>query len=75
MPFIGRMCSLGGMSGSVWFPGFKEYICSRELKRRPDCIYFSLRGQGNQDPQKETRTRNSVLKKVQENTEEIRNFY
>lgn len=41
----------GCMSGSVWFPGFKEYIFSRELKRRPDCIYFSLGGQGNQDLQ------------------------
>lgn len=45
-------CVLWGcMSGSVWFPGFKEYIFSRELKRRPDCIYFSLGGQGNQDLQ------------------------
>lgn len=33
-----------------------------------DCIYFSL-------GDKETRTRNSVLKTVQENTEEIQVFY
>ena len=56
------------MSGSLWFPGFKEYIFSREPKRRPDCIYFSLGG-------REAKTRNPVLKTVQENTEEIQAFY
>ena len=28
---------VGCMSGSLWFPGFKEYIFSHEPKRRPDC--------------------------------------
>ena len=50
------------------FPGFKEYIFSHEPKRRPDCIYFSL-------GDKEAKTRNPVLKTVQENTEEIQDFY
>ena len=59
---------VGCMSGSLWFPGFKEYIFSHEPKRRPDCIYFSL-------GDKEARTRNPVLKPVRENTEEIRAFY
>lgn len=59
---------VGCMSGSLWFPGFKEYIFSHEPKRRPDCIYFSL-------GDKEAKTRNSVLKTVQENTEEIQAFY
>ena len=58
---------VGCMSGSLWFPGFKEYIFSHEPKRRPDCIYFSL-------GDKEAKTRNSVLKTVQENTEEIQAF-
>lgn len=52
---------VGSMSGSLWFPGMKEYIW-------PDCIYFSL-------GDKEAKTRNSVLKTVQENTEEIQAFY
>ena len=56
------------MSGSLWFPGFKEYIFSHEPKRRPDCIYFSL-------GDKEAKARNSVLKTVQGNTEEIQAFY
>ena len=59
---------VGCMSGSLWFPGFKEYVFSHEPKRRPDCIYFSL-------GDKEAKTRNPVLKTVQENTETIRAFY
>lgn len=54
----------GCMSGSLWFPGFKEYICSHEPKRRPDRIYFSL-------GDREAKTRNPILKTVQENTETI----
>ena len=52
---------VGCMSGSLWFPGFKEYIFSHEPKRQPDCVYFSL-------GDKEAKTRNPVLKTVQENT-------
>ena len=59
---------VGCMFGSLWFPGFKEYIFSHEPKRRPECIYFSL-------GDKEAKTRNPVLKTVQENTEEIQAFY
>ena len=59
---------VGCISGSLWFPGFKEYVFSHEPKRRPDCIYFSL-------GDKEAKTRNPVLKTVQENTEEIQDFY
>ena len=33
---------VGSMSGSLWFPGMKEYIFSHEPKRWPDCMYFSL---------------------------------
>ena len=59
---------VGSMSGSLWFPGMKEYIFSHELKRRPDCMYFSL-------GDKESKTRNTVLQSVQKNTEEIHAFY
>ena len=45
---------VGCMSGSLWFPGFKEYIFLGD---------------------KEAKTRNPVLKTVQENTETIRAFY
>ena len=55
---------VGCMSGSLWFPGFKEYVFSHEPKRWADCIYFSL-------GDREAKTRNPVLKTVQENTEAI----
>ncbi|HIY10704.1 MAG TPA: alpha/beta hydrolase [Candidatus Anaerofilum excrementigallinarum] len=59
---------VGSMSGSLWFPGIKEYVASHEPKRQPDCIYFSL-------GDKESKTRNPMLKNVRQNTEEICSFY
>ena len=58
---------VGSMSGSLWFPGIKEYIFSHEPKRWPDCMYFSL-------GDKESKTRNPVLRSVRQNTEEIYAF-
>ena len=59
---------VGSMSGSLWFPGMKEYIFSYEPQHQPDCIYFSL---GN----KESKTKNPILRTFQENTEEIYAYY
>ncbi len=56
------------MSGSLWFSGFREYVFSHDMKRKPECIYFSL-------GDRESRTGNPYLKVVGEHTEEIRNFY
>ena len=58
----------GSMSGSLWFPGMKEYIFSHEPKRWPDRMYFSL-------GDKESKTKNPILRTVQENTEEICAYY
>ena len=58
---------VGSTSGSLWFPGMKEYIFSHEPKRWPDCMYFSL-------GDRESQTRNSVLRTVRQNTEEIHAF-
>ena len=52
------------MSGSLWFPDFKEYVFSHEMKRKPERLYLSL-------GDKEARTRNQYMKDVQENTESI----
>ena len=60
--------SVGSMSGSLWFPGIKEYIFSHEPKRLPDYMYFSL-------GDKESKTRNPILRSVRQNTEEIHAFY
>lgn len=59
---------VGSISGSLWFPGMKEYIFSHEPKRCPDCMYFSL-------GDKESKTRNPILRSVRQNTEEIHAFY
>lgn len=56
------------MSGSFWFPNFKEYALSHELQRLPECVYFSL-------GDKENKTKNLYLKMVQNNTEEIAAFF
>lgn len=56
------------VSGSLWFPEFKEYVFSHEMKRMPECIYFSL-------GDAECRTKNPYLKIVQECTEDIEVFY
>lgn len=59
---------VGSMSGSLWFPGMKDYIFFHEPKRWPDCMYFSL-------GDKESKTRNPVLRNVRQNTEKIHAFY
>lgn len=59
---------VGSVSGSLWFPGLREYVLTREPKRWPDCVYFSL-------GDKECMTRNPVLRDVRENTEEICGHY
>lgn len=46
------------VSGSLWFPGFREFVFSREPLRRPDRLYFSV-------GDKESKTRNPVLQTVQ----------
>ena len=59
---------VGSMSGFLQFLGMKEYIFSHESKCWPDCIYFSL-------GDKESKTRNPVLRSVSQNTEGILSFY
>lgn len=58
----------GSMSGSLWFPGIKEYLFTHEPKCLPECMYFSL-------GDKEDKTRNQILRSVRQNTEEIQAFY
>ena len=59
---------VGSVSGSLWFPGMKEYLFSHAPKRRPDCVYFSL-------GDKESKTRNPILRSVRQNTEDIQSFF
>lgn len=59
---------VGSISGSLWFPGLKQYIFTHKPKRPPDRIYFSL-------GDKESKTRNPILRSVRQDTEEIYNSY
>jgi predicted alpha/beta superfamily hydrolase len=56
------------MSGSLWFPDFKDYVLSTPPMKRPDKIYLSL-------GDREAKTRNRILQTVQVNTELIAAHY
>ena len=59
---------VASMSGSLWFPDFKEYALTHEMQKRPSRLYLSL-------GDREAHTRNSVLMTVQGNTEELVDHY
>ena len=54
-------------SGSMWYPNFVEYVRENDMRIKPEKVYFSL---GN----KEAKTRNSTMSKVEEDTKEIVNI-
>ena len=56
------------ISGSLWFPEFREYVLTHEMEKSPDKLYLSL-------GDKEARTGNMLLKTVQDNTEQIVSHY
>lgn len=56
------------ISGSLWFPGFMEFVFSHEVKGQPECLFFSL-------GDKECRTKNPYLRTVQESTEKLEKYY
>jgi len=59
---------IAGISSSLWFPGFQEFVFSHEIPKLPEHLYFSL-------GDRECRTRNPYLRTVQERTERIEAFY
>lgn len=59
---------VASMSGSMWFPGFIDFVAGHEPVRRPDRIYISL-------GDAERNTRNSLLKTVQDRTERLVSHY
>lgn len=59
---------VASISGSLWFPGIKEYIFSHKIQGKTDHFYFSL-------GDREHKTRNKLMKCVQQNTEDIELFY
>ena len=63
-----RFRRVASMSGSLWFPDFKEYAKKNDLMRKPERLYLSL-------GDREAKTRNPLLKTVQENTEFLAGLY
>ena len=56
------------MSGSLWFPGWLDFVMEHDMHRSPDQLYFSL-------GDREAKTRNPLLKTVGSNTERIAAHY
>lgn len=56
------------ISGSMWYPGLLEFVRQHPLKRPPDRLYFSV-------GDRECRTRNPYLQRVQANTEQLAAWY
>lgn len=55
-------------SGSLWYPNFIKFVKENKLQKKPEKIYFSL---GN----KESKTKNEMMSKVEENTKYLEQFY
>ncbi len=56
------------VSGSLWFPGFEEYITEHDFMRKPQRIYLSL-------GDREAHVNNPVISSVREKTERIAGLF
>lgn len=59
---------IGSISGSLWFPDFREFVSANAMKIKPKHLYLSL-------GDRECQTKNPFLKTVLENTVAIKDFY
>ena len=59
---------VASVSGSLWFPSFKEYIMTNEIIHKPQKIYLSL-------GDLESKTKNKILSTVYDNTVDIIKYY
>ena len=59
---------IASVSGSLWFPGFEEYVKSQEFVKMPDCVYLSL-------GDTESKAKNKVLSTVQDKTASLFGLY
>ncbi len=56
------------ISGSLWFPGFQEYVFTQEMKRPPTHLYLSL-------GDRECKTNHPYRQTVLTHTQELHAFY
>ena len=59
---------VASMSGSLWFPGIKEFCKENAMKILPEKLYLSI-------GDKESKIRHPILKTMQENTEELLDYF
>ena len=59
---------VAAMSGSFWFPGMRNFCKENTMKILPEKLYLSIGDQ-------ESRTRHPILKTMQENTEELLEYF
>ncbi|MBR1658791.1 MAG: alpha/beta hydrolase [Oscillospiraceae bacterium] len=55
-------------SGSLWFPGFSDYIASHDFARRPERVYFSL-------GDRESKTKHPLMSRVEDDMRAICDAY
>ena len=56
------------MSGSLWFPGIKEFCKENAMKILPEKLYLSI-------GDKESKIRHPILQTMQENTEDLLKYF
>ena len=56
------------VSGSMWYPGFMDFIRENEMLRKPDKMYISLGA-------KEANTRIKMMQSVRDNTDQLAGIY
>ena len=59
---------VAAMSGSFWFPGMRNFCKENTMKILPEKLYLSIGDQ-------ESKTRHPILKTMQENTEELLEYF
>lgn len=64
----GEFDRAASVSGSLWFPGFREYAMGHAFRRRPEKLYLSL-------GDREDRSRNPLLRAVRDSTEQLASHY
>ena len=63
-----RFSRIASASGSFWFPGFLDFAEKNAPVKQPERVYFSL-------GDKEAKTRNKILRTVEENTRALKKRY
>ena len=59
---------VASMSGSLWFPGMRNFCKENAMKILPEKLYLSVGDQ-------ESKTRHPILRTMQENTEDLLDYF